>query len=154
MNNLNPVLMKKSLFLSLIAAMITIACTQEKKSPIEGAWKIVSWEHMKGDSIAWTFPGNYTGGEMLVFTKNHFLWVGRYKKDSTYISNYGGGTFKLEGNKLEEKIEYSVDQSMVGSTIRLLWELKNDTATQTWPQDENWNLKKEDYGIQKWIKLE
>ena len=69
---------------------------------------MVSIKSVSGDSVLTTFPGNYTGSEQLIFSKNHFLWVGRYKRDTTSIDNYGGWTFKLEGNKLEENIKYSI----------------------------------------------
>lgn len=44
---------------------------------------------------------------------------------------------------------------MMGSTIRLHWEFKIDTATQTWPYDDIWQVIKERrYTIQKWTRLE
>jgi hypothetical protein len=146
---------KKIIFLGLIISLIIGSCTQrEVKSPIEGVWKVVSWEGMAGDSLAWKFPGNYTGSEITIIAKNHFLWVGRYKKDSTFVENWGGGTYKLDGNRLEDSFLYSVDKSMVGTTRRLLWELKNDTSILTWPCDENWQLIKDKYYVQKLIRVE
>ncbi len=146
--------MKKVIFLAVVISFIIGSCTQIKKSPIEGAWKIISIETVKGDTVTNMFPGNYTGSEQLVFSKNHFLWVGNYKKDSTSLDNFGGGTFTLTGNRLEESIFYSVSKKMVETKIKLQWELKNDTATQTWPLDENWQISKDGYNIQKWIRLE
>lgn len=138
----------------MIISLLIVSCTQGKKSPIEGPWQMVSIKSIRGNTVMSTFPINYTGGEQLLFSKNHFLWVGRYKSNTTFMDNFGGGTFKLKGNRLTEEIKYSVYQPMVGSTIRLQWELKNDTATQTWPFDANWQLEKGGYTIQKWTKLE
>lgn len=147
--------MKKIIFLSLIIALIIGSCTQEVKSPIEGVWRIVSWNGMVGDSIVAQLGVTSTGSEMVIYAKNHFLWVGHYKTDTILWDNFGGGTYTLQGNKLEDKIEFSEAKDWIGTTIRLKWEVKNDTATQTWPLDENWNLnKKEYYGVQKWIRLE
>ena len=147
--------MKKNLFLSMIISLIIVSCTQQEvKSPAEGVWKIIGWERMKGDTLISKLGSEYTGSEMEIYSANSFVWVGRYQKDTTFSDNYGGGTYKIDGNRLEQKITFSVDPSMIGTTIRLLWEVKNDTATQTWPLDENWQLNKSWYGIQKWVRVE
>jgi hypothetical protein len=147
--------MKKAIILSLIIAMIIGSCTQkEVKSPYEGAWKVVSWVAMEKDSLIWKFPGNYTGSEITIIAKNHFLWAGRYKKDTTFVNNWGGGTYALDGNRLEDTFLFCVDQSMVGTKRRLLLELKNDTATYSWPCDENWQVNKDKYYVQKLVKAE
>jgi hypothetical protein len=148
--------MKKIIFLGLIFSLIIGSCSNQKevKSPNEGAWKVVSWEHFTGGNLDWKLQGKMTGSEIKIASKNHFVWVGRYKNDTTFMDNYGGGTFKLDGNRLEESILYSVDQSMVGTKIKLLWELRNDTAIQKWPCDDNWQLNKDTYGIQKLVKVE
>lgn len=146
--------MKKVVFLGLFIALTIGGCIQEKKSPIEGVWQVVGWQGMVGDSVISKLGVNSTGSEMIIFSKNNFLWVGRYKADTIFWNNYGGGEYKIEGNRLEEKIKYSEAQSWVGTTIRLQWELKNDTAFQTWPFDENWQLNKKGYSVQKWIRLE
>jgi hypothetical protein len=146
--------MKQIIFLSLIISLIIGSCTQQEiKSSNEGAWKVVSWKSMKGDTVTMEFPGKITGSEMKIISNNNFLWVGRYKSDTTFFDNYGGGTIKIDGNHVEETELYCVDQSAVGSTIRILWEEKNDTATQSWPCDEKWQLKKDNYFIQKWVRI-
>lgn len=79
---------------TLIGLMISIfflSCAQEKHNPIEGAWKIVNWKHMSGDSLVWKYPGDYNGSELVIFSKNHFVWIGRYKKDTSFVDNFGGG---------------------------------------------------------------
>lgn len=82
---------EKTLFLSLIISLLIGNRTkQEGNSLTEGAWQMVSIKSVSGDSVLSTFPGNYTGSEQLIFSKNHFLWVGRYKRDTTFIDNYGG----------------------------------------------------------------
>jgi len=147
--------MKKNLVSGLIISLIIGSCArQELKSPNEGVWKILSWEHFTGDTLAWKMPGDYTGSEMKIASKSNFLWVGRYKKDTTFIDNYGGGTYKIEGIRLEQEILYAGEQSWIGTKARLLWSVKNDTAKQTWPCDENWQINKSDYGIQKWVRVE
>lgn len=147
--------MKKITYLSLIIVLIIGSCTQKEiKSPYEGAWKVVSWKAMEGDSLIWVFPGDYTGSEISINTKNNFLWAGRYKRDTTFVDNWGGGTYTLDGNRLEHTFSYCVDKNMVGTKRRLLWELKNDTASYTWPCDENWQVNKGKYYVQKLIRAE
>jgi hypothetical protein len=147
--------MKKVIFLSLVIALLISSCTQkEVKSSYEGAWKVVSWIAMEGDSLTWRFPGDYSGNEISINAKNHFLWAGRYKKDTTFVDNWGGGTYTRDGNRLEHTFLYCVDKSMVGTKRRLLWELKNDTASYTWPCDENWQVNKDKYYVQKLVKAE
>lgn len=121
---------------------------------MEGAWHVVSWERMKGDTLVGKFGRDYTGSEMKMWTKNHFAFVGRYKVDTVFMDNCGGGTFKLNGIHYEETYLYFPDQSYVGTYQRILLELKNDTLTQTWPCDENWQVKKGLHNIQKLTRLE
>jgi hypothetical protein len=140
---------------SIVSIMLfaLCACNQEVSSPIKGAWTVVGWERYSGDSLVWRMPGNLQGDEILIFADKHFNWAGRYKLDTSYIDNFGGGTFILEGKHLIEKILYYGNQDYVGNTIRLMWEIVNDTAVQTWPYDENWELEKDTYSIQKWVEL-
>jgi len=147
--------MKKIIFLSLIFSLIFGSCTHhEVKSPYEGVWKVVSWVAMNRDSLIWVFPGNYTGSEISIVAKGHFMWTGCYKKDTTLIDNWGSGTYTLDGNRLEETFLFCVDKKMVGTKRRVLWGLKNDTVTYTWPCDENWQVSKDKYYIQKIVKAE
>jgi hypothetical protein len=147
--------MKKSIILGLIIFLLAGGCTkQEVKSSYEGTWKVVSWIAMEGDSLTWEFPGTYTGSEISIIAKNHFLWAGRYKKDTTFVDNWGGGTYTLDGNRLEDAFLYCVDQSMVGTKRKLLLEIKNDTLTYSWPCDENWQVMKDKHYVQKLVKAE
>jgi hypothetical protein len=147
--------MKRIIFSGLVISIIIGSCSkQEFKSPNEGAWKVVSWQHYKDGKPDWQLPGNITGSEIKIASGSYFLWSGRYRIDTTFMDNYGGGTFKLDGNRLEESILYSTDQGMVGTKIKLLWALKNDTVIQQWPCDENWLLDKNTYNIQKLVRAE
>jgi hypothetical protein len=146
--------MKASILFCFMISIIILGCAQQKSIPMEGAWHVISWQGMAGDSLVWNFPGTYNGSEVKIWSKNHFLFVGRYKKDTTFTDNCGGGTYKLEGNRYEESFLYFPDQSAVGTTARLLLEIKNDTLIQTWPVDSNWQIVKSNYNIQKLTRLE
>jgi hypothetical protein len=149
--------MKKIIFLGLIIALIIGSCTQQEvKSPIEGPWQVVSWQRIAGDTLQWKLGVDFIGNEIKSWSKSHFLFVGRYerKKDTTFIDNYGGGTYKLDGAHCDESYVYFVDQKMVGTSQRILLEVKNDTLIQTWPCDENWQINKSNHNVQKLVRVE
>jgi hypothetical protein len=146
--------MKKTILFGLIITLIIGSCGQEKKSPIEGAWKVVTWQNMNGDTLKWKLGVDYIGTEMKIWSEKHFAFAGRYKHDTTFVDNCGGGSYKLDGTHYEESFLYFPVQSSVGTTARLLLEIKNDTLIQTWPVDENWKVIKTNYNIQKLIRFE
>ena len=134
--------------------MIIGSCTQEKKSPIIGAWQVISWQRIADDTLMWKLGVDYTGTEMKIWSGNYFNFVGRYvrNRDTTIIDNYGGGTYKLDGIHCEVRYLYSYERSLVGTSQRLLMEIKNDTLIQTWPCDENWQIDKSNHNIVKLIR--
>lgn len=145
--------MKAILSCCLMIAMIIGGCTREKSSEIEGAWKVVSWQNISMDTIKWELGKDYTGSEMKIWSKDHFVFAGRYKQDTTYIDNGGGGSYKINDTHYEETYLYFPDQKIVGTSQKLLLEIKNDTLIQTWPVDDNWQVIKSNYNIQKLIRL-
>ena len=146
--------MKTSILFCLMILMILPGCTPRKTSPMEGAWQVVSWEHLAGDSLMWKFPVNFTGSEIKIWSKGYYNVAGGYKTDTAFVDNCGGGTYKIDGNHYEENVLYFPDKKVVGTTMRLLLEINNDTLTQTWPVDENWQVIKSEYNIQKLKRLD
>jgi hypothetical protein len=146
--------MKKTIYLCLIIALIIGSCTQQKRSPVEGAWKLVFSQSVKGDSILLKYPGNVTMNDIKMWSKGYVLYVGRYKIDTTSMDGYGGGPYKLEGNKYEENIQFFSVQSSVGQTVKMLLEIKNDTLIQTWPLLENGQIDKSNFRQEKYIRLD
>jgi len=146
--------MKKVIFLSLVIALIIGGCAQEKKSPIEGIWKLTygKWhEWNPGDTLIYQFPGNMVIYHIKIFSKDNFTFVGHYSLDTIMTDNYGGGTYTLKGDRYEENILYA-GKSIFNRKIRMIQEIRNDTLIQKWPADENWKLA-EKYSIEKYIKL-
>jgi len=144
--------MKRIIFLSLTIALIVGSCTQQEvKSPLEGVWQVVSWERMRGDTLVATFGKDFTGSEMKIWSGNYFNFVGQYKADTNVVDNYGGGTYKLNGNRYEENLLYPNQV-----TVKLLLEIKNDTVIQTWPVDENGQIIKTTglNNVQKLVRME
>lgn len=142
--------MKKILFLSLITLIIVSACNkEERKSSIEGAWKIV---YLKSANSNETFPGNLKGEQIKMFSKEYFTFCGHFEFDTISQDTYGWGTYTLDGNRYTELIKLHVSKSSIGESFRMLLTVRNDTLIQEWPTDENWNLQ-ENYNIEKYVRL-
>lgn len=138
--------MKKIVFLSLIISLI-VSCTQQQqvmKSSLDGAWDVISYEQLHGDTIFMQLGKGFTGSEMKIWSGKYFNYVGQYKTADSTLNNYGGGTFTLVGNRYDEIKTYPTP-----GTVKLLLEIKNDTITQTWPVDDNGQVNKSNYYIQK-----
>ena len=137
---------KKIFLSSMVISLIIISCAQQQviNSPLEGVWQVVSFQQMHGDTVIFQFGKDFTGGEMKMWYSNYFNFVGQYKLGDSIVNNYGGGTFKLEGNRYEENLTYPEK-----ATVKLLLEIKNDTITQTWPVDDNGQIIKSNYYMQK-----
>jgi hypothetical protein len=141
--------MKKFIFLGLIILLTIGSYTQEKKSPIEGAWQMVYGTFANSP---FTFPAQVKGSQMKMWSSGYFSVVGHYEMGTIVSENYVGGKYKLDGNKYEEELVYFPEKSSIGQKVRLLLEIRNDTLIQKWPADENWKLA-EQYRIEKYVRL-
>jgi hypothetical protein len=135
-------------------SIIIGSCTQQKSSPIEGAWKLVYYQNVQRDSILHKFPGNLTMNDIKMWSKGYFLWIGRYKKDTTFLDGFAGGPYKLEGNRYEEHLQFFTVKSLVGTTVKMLLEIRNDTLIQTWPVDNKGLIDKSNFKEEKYIRLD
>lgn len=142
--------MKTIIFYSMVILLITGSWAQEKKSPIEGTWKMV---YAKWESMETTFPAQIKGGDIKIWAKNYFVSTGRFEVDTMVFYAYVGGKYTLNGNKYVEDIIYHADKGSVGQKVRLLLEIKNDTLIQKYPADENWKLA-EKYSVEKYVRAE
>ena len=146
--------MKKVILSSLVIVLIIGGCAQEKKSPIEGIWKLTygKWYNWNpGDTLTYQFPGNMDIYHIKIFSKGNFTFVGQYSLDTLTHDNYGGGTYTLKGDRYEENVLYA-GKSIVKRKVRMIQEVENDTLIQKWPADENWKLPGK-YSIEKYIRL-
>ena len=144
--------MKKILFLSLIISLIIGSCVQEKKSPIEGAWKLIYGNWYFSDTTNYQFPGNLTIDQIKLFSKEYVAWVGQYKQDTVVTDNYGAATYTLEGERFTENLLYRSGYSPDAVKVMILLEVRNDTLIQKWPADENWKLP-EKYNTEKYVRV-
>jgi hypothetical protein len=141
--------MKRIIFLGLTVLFTIQGTSQEKKLPLEGAWEMVYSSYGAFVMI----PGPQTkGSQIKIWSKEYFLFVGHTEMGTNIEENYGGGTYKLNGNRYEENLLYFPNKSQVGQTVRLLLEIRNDTLIQKWPADENWDLAKQ-YRTEKYVRL-
>jgi len=145
--------MQARILFGLMISMIIVGCAPQKGSPVEGAWKLVHIRMVRGDTLT-EFPGKWTGADMKMWSKGYFVFVGRYKVDTTFIDGYGGGRYKLEGNRYEESIQFHTSTSAVGSTVKMLLEIKNDTLVQTWPLGDNGQIDKRNFNEEKYVRLD
>ncbi len=53
---------------------------------------------------------------------------------------FGAGTYTLNGNRCEQTTLYHNNKSKIGTKIKVLTEIRNDTLIQIYPADENWKL--------------
>jgi hypothetical protein len=136
-----------------VMVLITIgSCTQSPHKFPLGAWQEVSHKSFHGDSIVFDFPGYYSGSGVKMWSENNWSDIGTFKHDTTVVNLYAGGTYKLVGNRYEESIQFHFHHDWVGSKVKLLLELRNDTLIQTYPVDDNWKIGN-DYSVLKAVRL-
>jgi hypothetical protein len=147
--------MKKIIFFSLVITLIIGSCAQKvTKSPYEGAWEMVGYTSMSGDTATnYKIPSPENGSQIKLWTKNRFAFTGIVKTDTSEVDVYGSGTYTLVGDKYEESIIYHNDKKLINIKDKFLLELRNDTLFQKGPADDKWNLPRQ-YGIEKYLKAE
>jgi len=146
--------MKKIYTLFLLIPLLFGSCTQEKNSPMEGAWKLAYEYEVKGESSTLIFPGTSQGSEIKMWSGDSWALVGVFIEDSIVTDNFGGGKFTLEGTNYQEIVEYHSATEYLGQTVKLFLEIKNDTLTQIWPVDEAGEPVRSHYYMEKWVKFE
>lgn len=145
--------MKTNLIYCLMIALIIGSCTQQQSSKIEGVWKLVYVIGVEGNKPYYSFPGtDTTEGQIRVWSKDHFSFAGIMKYDTLHSDSFGGGTYKLTGNLLEETNLYHSWKDFVGKTLKITVENKNDTLILT-ILDENGKLNKSTYWLEKYVRL-
>jgi len=159
--NLKQNKMKKLVFFTLIVFLTIVGilvsniktnASDKNSSSIEGAWRYVSYDIVINGRYYSNFPEGSNYSEMKIWSKGHFAYVGT---QSFAGSSFGGsGYYTLDGTFYTEKIIYCADASMVGKTVKLYLEIKNDTLTQIWPADESGHYDKMNYRKIKMVRLE
>lgn len=147
-------MMKKNILICLIIPILMGSCTQEKASPMEGAWKLAYEYEIFGDDTTLLFPGTSKGSEIKMWSGDRWALVGVFIQDSTLTDNFGGGKFTLEGTNYQEIVQYHSATEYLGQTVKLFLEIKYDTLTQIWPVDDEGEIIKSHYYMEKWVRME
>jgi hypothetical protein len=146
--------MKKTMILGLILSMILGGCTQEKKSPLDGEWILAHEYEIANGVTTVLYPGDSEGNEIKIWSGDYWVLLGRFEQDSGFTQNYGGGTYRLDGNRYEEIVQYHSAPQYLDQTVKLWVEFKKDTIIQTWPVDENGEvITTGSYYIEKWARI-
>ena len=135
-------------YLAMIMLLIVCGCAQEKKSPIEGAWKWVYAEYRLDNVEA---PVQDDADIIKFWTGGHFSFIGQLKSGSDIEDRYGWGTYELNGNRYVEHVTFHYDEVYQGESVRMILEIRNDTLIQKWPVDENWVLPG-NYNFEKYVR--
>ncbi len=127
--------MKTKLVLPLLLACgIVAGYAQAPKSPLEGTWELTSAKWTENGKETVSLPGTISGGQLKMYSKGYFVFVGRFKEGDTPASDsYGGGTYTLNGEDYSETIQYHVATGIVGKTLHFKLVIKGDTMTLTGP---------------------
>lgn len=144
---------KTALIIGTLFLLILIGCKQEQVNPIEGAWHMFYAKTIVQDSTVREFPLTYHGGDMKMWTKNHWSFVAHYTEDTTSFDAYGEGTYTLNGNIYVENVVFHSNKDYMGQKIRMLMTVKNDTLIQIWPVDEDGEINKSDCTIERYTRM-
>ena len=120
--------MKQLLFILLLAGLgisFSNKTPQPKSSPLEGTWKLVAAKGYEPES---THAGIviykiFTGKQV------HFVY---YNEKTGEFRGAGGGTYTLEGDTFQEKLEYfSWDSTAVGTVQAYHFKINGNRLTQS-----------------------
>jgi hypothetical protein len=146
--------MKKTAFFGLILTLFMGGCTQVKQSPLEGEWRLAYEYEISNGITTVLYPGASEGTEIKIWSGDYWMLLGRFEQDSGFTQNYGGGTYRLDGNRYEEIVQFHSAPEYLDQTVKLLVEFKKDTVIQTWPVDDHGNVITGDaYYIEKWARI-
>jgi hypothetical protein len=146
--------MKTTAILLLMIPVLMI-CQFQKASgqKLEGPWHLVELKAYNGDSLLYEFPSDETTiNQIKVWTEDHFIFVGQYESETTGDDSYGWGTYSLKGNQYEEHILYHSNADWVGTSIKMLLEIKKDTLIQIFPVNDDGQVSKNWHAKEKYIR--
>jgi hypothetical protein len=146
--------MRTFIAFSLTMCAIIVACAPERTSPVQGAWQLVALTYVENNSLVGDVPGKWTVRNIKIWSEDYVVFVGQFESDTKVIDTYGGGHYKLQGNRYEEAIEYHGLSSAVGDTFKMILEIVNDTLVQTWPVLDNGEIDKRNYRQEQYVRLD
>ena len=145
--------MKKNVFLIAMVLLILAGCSQKPINPVEGAWNLIYSKQVSNDTVVSTFPGNYQGSQVKMWSDNYWMFVGKYEQDTIVKNDFGGGSYTLDDIVYKETIVYHSTKDYIGQTLRMRIVVANDTLIQVWPADETGQIDKANYTSEKYVKV-
>jgi opacity protein-like surface antigen len=145
--------MKHIIYIFLFIMAITASCTHAKSKFPQGAWKLDQVLNVSGNKVVKYFPTSTPGSDIKMWSEGHFLFVGRFQNDTSYTDNFGGGLYTLDGNRYEEEIMYHSSKEYIGAKVKMLLELRHDTLIQTYPVNDIGEPVRQNYFIEKYVRL-
>jgi len=131
------------------------AFVEQKRPEIIGAWNFIE---IKGSDNG--EPYNISiesagGSRIKMWSNSHFLFVGQIiDENGNIIDRSGGGTYSLDGKRYIENVRYNFNKAYEGATVEMRLEIKGDTLIQTYPVDADGNIDKDNYAIEKYVRLD
>ncbi len=145
--------MKPNTFLCLFIVLLIGSCTQEKKSPIVGAWQLISGRTVTQDTVI-IAPASVNGNHMKIIGEKYFstIWQDTsINKSDLWYAGFNGGTYTFENEVYTESSEYFSILSSIGNTYSAKVEFKGDTMVLTYiPKDANSQVS----SVDEWKRLE
>ncbi len=141
----------KKLILFIVTVFL-FSCS-DPVNKLEGTWKLVEYKSFVDGKVTWTVPGNADGEQLKSWSGEYFLFVGEFIADGTTNPNYGNGTYTLDGNHYTEHIDFHVSKDYSGVDERLLIEFKGDTLIQINPVNVDWTYDKDNYRMEKYVRV-
>ncbi|MDB4582289.1 hypothetical protein N9164_03985 [Draconibacterium sp.] len=121
---------------------------------IEGTWNLVSTKSIENGETWVDIPKKNPGDAIKIWTSSHFSATGKAVLNNEEINYHSGGTYTLVGNKYTENVKYHYYQEYRNESINMTIEIKNDTLVQTYPVDADGNFDKNNYTVEKYVRLD
>lgn len=145
--------MRHIIYMVLLIAATAGGCTNLRREFPQGAWKLDQVLSVSGNKVVKYFPASNPGSDIKMWSDGHFLFVGRFQNDTSYTDNFGGGKYTLDGNRYEEEIVYHSRKDYIGAKVKMLMELRHDTLVQTYPVNEIGEPNRQNYFIERYVRL-
>ncbi len=147
--------MKRVIFLSVILLFIIGRCTQQEvKSPLEGAWQLISGTYITPDTVM-NYPVSINGKNIKMVGGKYFATIWQdttIDKSNWWSAGFNGGTYTIVDGVYTETETHFSNLSRIGSKPSFNLEIKNDTAilTAILPPDTPSGYS----NVEKWKRLE
>jgi hypothetical protein len=145
---------KKSFFIVLGISLIIGSCThQEVKSPIEGAWNLISGDETSPDTTI-HYQRSTNSHYMKIIGEKYFstTWQDTTRdKSDFYYSGFNGGTYTFVNGVYTETLKCFSNPAYIGRKLAFKTEIKNDTLVITYiPEKSTEGLS----FVEKWKRLD